>query len=63
MAQEQLTEEEVDHFVEHGYVVAKNCFELESAQAWIDRAWVRFGYDRNNPAQWTEKRIHLSQLA
>jgi hypothetical protein len=63
MAQEQLTDEEVDHFVEHGYVVVKNCFEQESAQAWIDRAWVRFGYDRSNPAQWTEKRIHLSQLA
>jgi hypothetical protein len=60
---EQLTDEEVDHFVENGYVVVKDCFDQASAQAWIDRAWVRFGYDRGNPAEWTEKRIHLSGLA
>ena len=63
MASQQLTDEEVNHFVEHGYVVVKDCFQQESAQAWIDRAWVRFGYDRDDPAQWTEKRIHLSTLA
>ena len=63
MAQDQLTDAEVDHFVRHGYVVVKQCFDPESAQGWIDRAWVRFGYDRNDPAQWTEKRIHLSKLA
>jgi len=63
VAQEQLTAEDVDHFVQHGYVVVENCFRPESAQAWIDRAWVRFGYDRADPARWTEKRIHLSKLA
>jgi hypothetical protein len=60
---EQLTDEEVNHFVKNGYVVVKDCFNPESAQAWIDRAWVRFGYDRDNPTEWIEKRIHLSQLA
>jgi len=60
---EQLTDEEVNHFVKNGYVVVKDCFKPESAQAWIDRAWVRFGYDRDNPTEWIEKRIHLSQLA
>jgi hypothetical protein len=60
---QQLTEGEVDRFIRYGYVVVKDCFDPESAQPWIDRAWVRFGYDRDNPAEWTEKRIHLSQLA
>ena len=63
MGPEQLTDEDVNHFVENGYVVVKNCFDQASAQPWIDRAWVRFGYDRDNPAEWTEKRIHLSELA
>jgi hypothetical protein len=63
VAPEQLTEREVDHFIRHGYVVVKDCFDPASAQPWMDRAWVRFGYDRDNPAEWTEKRIHLSQLA
>jgi hypothetical protein len=61
--QQQLTDREVDHFVQHGHVVLENCFDPEVAQAWIDRAWVRFGYDRDTPAQWTEKRIHLAKLA
>ena len=63
MGPEQLTDEEVNHFVENGYVVVKDCFDQASAQAWVDRSWVRFGYDRDNPTEWTEKRIHLSGLA
>jgi len=60
---EQLTERDVDHFIRYGYVVVKDCFDPASAQPWIDRAWVRFGYERDDPAGWTEKRIHLSGLA
>ncbi len=63
MTPEQLTDHEVDHFIRHGYVVLKDCFDPASVQGWIDRAWVRFGYDRDDPAEWTEKRIHLSRLA
>ena len=62
MTAEQLSEREVDHFLQHGYVVVKDCFDPASVQAWIDRAWVRFGYDRDDPGQWHEKRIHLSKL-
>ncbi|SEP76991.1 phytanoyl-CoA dioxygenase family protein [Microlunatus flavus] len=60
MTPQQLTQDEVDHFVRHGYVVVKNCFDPASAQEWIARAWVRFGYDRDAPDQWVEKRIQLS---
>jgi hypothetical protein len=60
---EQLTSGEVEHFLRHGYVVVKDCFNHASAQEWIDRAWLRFGYDRDDPSQWLEKRIHLSALA
>lgn len=62
MSDQQLTEDEVDHFVRHGYVVVKGCFDPASAREWIDRAWVRFGYDRDDPEQWVEKRIQLSTL-
>jgi hypothetical protein len=63
VAPQQLTDSEVDHFVQHGYVVVKNCFDPDAAQGWIDRAWVRFGYDRDDPEQWVEKRIQLAGLA
>jgi hypothetical protein len=63
MDHQQLTEGEVEHFLAHGYVIVKGCFSQSSAQEWIDRAWIRFGYDRDDPSQWLEKRIHLSALA
>ncbi len=55
-----LTDEDVEHFIAHGYVVVKDCFSPQSAERWVDRAWVRLGYDRADPAQWVEKRVHLS---
>lgn len=63
MTPSPLTDGEVDHFVRHGYVVVEDCFDPGSAEPWIDRAWVRFGYDRDDPSRWSEKRIHLSALA
>ena len=63
MQAQQLAEADVDHFIRNGYVVVKDCFSRDSAQEWIDRAWIRFGYDRDDPTQWVEKRIHLSTLA
>jgi hypothetical protein len=61
MALPQLAEADIEHFVHHGYVVVKGCFDPTSVQSWIDRAWLRFGYDRNKPDEWTEKRIHLAK--
>jgi hypothetical protein len=63
VASHLLTDPEVDHFVQYGYVVVKDCFDPAAAQGWIDRAWIRLGYDRDSPEQWVEKRVHLSKLA
>lgn len=63
MAPDALTDADVEHFARHGYVVVKDCFDPAVAQEWIDRAWLRFGYDRDRPEEWVEKRIHLASLA
>ena len=57
-----LSDDDVERFVEQGYLVLHDCFSDEAAQAWVDRAWVRIGYDRDDPATWDEKRVHLSSL-
>ena len=62
-ARHELREADVEHFVRHGYVVVENCFTEEAAQAWTERAWLRLGYDRDDPSTWAEKRVHLSSLA
>jgi hypothetical protein len=57
---EQLTAEQATHFLERGFVIVRGAFDAASAQRWLEDAWVRFGYDRDDPESWTEKRIHLA---
>jgi hypothetical protein len=56
----QLTGEQVEQFLERGFVTVQGAFAAASARRWLDDAWIRLGYDRDDPATWTEKRIHLS---
>jgi Phytanoyl-CoA dioxygenase (PhyH) len=56
----QLTDEQAEHFLERGFVKVRGAFDATDAQRWLDDAWIRFGYDRNDPGSWTQKRIHLS---
>jgi hypothetical protein len=55
-----LSDAELEHFIRYGYVTVKNCFTAEDTRDWIDRGWLRIGVDRDDPNQWTEKRVHLS---
>lgn len=56
----QLTDEQAEHFLERGFVTVRGAFDPADARRWLDDAWIRFGYDRDDPASWAEKRIHLS---
>jgi hypothetical protein len=55
-----LTGEQAGHFLERGFVRVRGAFDPADAQRSLDNAWLRFGYDRDDPASWAEKRIHLS---
>jgi hypothetical protein len=57
-----LTDEQVENFLTRGYVIIPDCFSRESAQEWLDNAWIRMGYDPCNPASWVQKRIHMPSL-
>jgi hypothetical protein len=56
----RLTGEQAEHFLQRGFVTVRGAFDPAAAQRWLDDAWIRFGCDRDDPASWTEKRIHLS---
>src|SRR5258708_35237586 len=56
----ELTGEQARHFLERGFVTVRGAFDAASARRWLEDAWIRFGYDRDNPRSWAEKRIHLS---
>lgn len=57
-----LTESDVNHFIEKGHVVLKDCFSRELAAEWRDFAFKRLGYDPDDPTSWEQPRIHLPSM-
>lgn len=57
-----LTDEQIESFVEDGYVTIAECFSRQDAQPWLDEAWIRLGYDPHDPGTWIEKRVHMPSL-
>jgi hypothetical protein len=62
MTHTALTDEQVEAFVEDGYVTLPECFTRGAAQPWLEEAWVRLGYDPDDPDTWIEKRVHMPSL-
>ena len=40
-----LTEADVNHFIEKGHIILRDCFPRELAEAWRAFAFKRLGYD------------------
>ena len=57
-----LTDAQAAHFVEKGYVKIEGCFEKAEIQDWLDLAYLRLGYDRDDPTTWIEDRIHMPSM-
>lgn len=57
-----MTEDELQHFYDKGFVIVEEAFPREVAKEWTDRAFVRLGYDPDDPATWTEGKIHMPRL-
>ena len=62
MAFKVLTDAQAAHFVEKGYVKIEGCFEKAEIQDWLDLAYLRLGYDRDDPTTWVEDRIHMPSM-
>ncbi|MCL5996964.1 MAG: phytanoyl-CoA dioxygenase family protein [Chloroflexi bacterium] len=60
-----LTEEQVQSFLDKGYLVVKDCLETSIANRWIDEAYDRLGYDKHDPSTWQKDIVwldHKNQL-
>lgn len=51
--------DQVDHFLNHGYIVIKNAFTERKAAEWTENIWVRMGLDQNDKSTWDRERIHM----
>jgi len=59
-----LTQEEVDFFMENGYVVVKNAFTKEQANDYMSTMWLRLGLDPSDKSTWEghPEKIHMPPL-
>ena len=62
MAYHVLTDAQAAHFVAQGYVKLEGCFEKAEVQDWLDLAYARLGYDRDDPSTWEADRIHMPSM-
>lgn len=54
-----LTDAQVQSFLDKGYFVVRDCVDITVANRWIDDAYARLGYDKNNPATWERGLVHM----
>lgn len=57
----KLTQEQINHFMRHGFVRLNNCFSRTKADEWTDNVWTRLGYSPEDKSTWAAERIHMPQ--
>jgi phytanoyl-CoA dioxygenase PhyH len=60
-----LNDEHVQSFLDKGYLVIEDCLDPAIANRWIDDAYARLGYDKNDPGTWEKDIIwmdHKNQM-
>ncbi len=58
-----LTEEEVEHFVNEGFVRIDNAFSKDTAQEAVDILWKDIPFDRTDPSTWKEPVVRLGMYS
>lgn len=54
-----LTETQVEHFLDKGFVVVRGCFGRAAAAEFTAPLWDRLGYAEHDRSTWTEPQVHL----
>ncbi|KAG9941217.1 hypothetical protein KCU85_g9651, partial [Aureobasidium melanogenum] len=56
-----LSEEQKQHFLEHGFIKLEDCFSTEDelCKGLMDRVWERLDMDPNDKETWNPWRVHL----
>jgi hypothetical protein len=54
-----LTEDQKEHFLQHGYIHLENCFTREQAAEVTSGVWTRLGMSPTDKTTWTKPRVHM----
>ncbi len=64
MSYRVISDTDIDHFIERGYVRVEAAFPREAALRAQEDVWERlagFGVEHNDPATWTQPMVHLKE--
>ncbi len=59
MSDFSLSDEQIQHFIDYGFIQLTGCFDRDFAYQWTEEAFGRLGYDANNPATWEKPIVHM----
>jgi hypothetical protein len=57
--QYKLSQEQIDHFLQHGWVKLSNCFTREQSAELQTTLWTRLGMDPNDMTTWHTERTNM----
>lgn len=57
----KLSQDQIDHFMRHGYVHLTNCFSQDKAAEWTADVWTRLGYSPTDKSTWAAERINMPE--
>lgn len=57
----KLSDEQISHFLEHGFLRVRECFSREQASEWTSDVWTRLGYSEANKATWAKEMTYLPE--
>jgi hypothetical protein len=60
--QNQLSQEQIDFFINNGWLKLSNCFTKEQADELQSTLWTRLGMDPNDMSTWYISHAHLPAL-
>lgn len=54
-----LTEEQRQHFLDHGFLKVENCFSREAAAEFTASIWTRMGASPDDPSTWPTEKTNM----
>ncbi|KAL3448402.1 hypothetical protein BJX65DRAFT_307262 [Aspergillus insuetus] len=54
-----LTEEEAEHFLQHGWLKVPNAIDPRYVDAWVADVWARTGYKETDKTTWEYEYLHM----
>lgn len=56
---QQIAQEDIDHFMKHGWIKLSDCFTREQAENLTSNVWTRLGMDESDKSTWHTERINM----